>query len=113
MDLVLVVLTAPSPQAGTRISPHILSDILWANAEPTDGLEHINIRPGAEPGSHVMGLFLLPDSASTTSAHADTDSDPVARALRVCHRAIEVAPALAGWAVAHHSLEHTRMKGIN
>lgn len=96
MNLVLVVLTAPTSEAGTAISPHILSDILWANADPADGLEHINVRAGADPGSHIIGLFLLP---------ADPDA-AIDRAVRVCHRAIQVAPALTGWTVSRRIHEH-------
>ncbi|NUS14971.1 MAG: hypothetical protein HOY69_26840 [Streptomyces sp.] len=102
MELVLVVLTPAMPAAGTGISPQILADILWANADPIEGLQHINARRGPEPGDHTIGFFLVPDTAPA-SATADT-------VLGLCRRAIRTAPALSGWSVAlyripQHSLD--------
>lgn len=91
MDLVVVTLTAPTPAAGSAISPQILADILWANADPAEGLEHINIRAGPGPGSYTVGLFLCP-----------ADLEAAVRALRVCHRATRAAPPLAGWETAYY-----------
>lgn len=104
MDLVLVVLTAPTPHAGAAISSQILTDILWANATAADGLQHINVRPGTEPGSRITGMFLLP-GATETDTETDSNADTVDRALQVCHRAIQAAPALAGWTVAVRHLK--------
>lgn len=93
MELVLVVLTESTPEAGTGTSSQTLADILWANATPADGLQHVNVRPGPQAGSRVIGLFLLP-------GRTDTDGDAARRALCVCQRAIHGAPALNGWTVA-------------
>ncbi|GAA2025579.1 hypothetical protein GCM10009839_24690 [Catenulispora yoronensis] len=89
MELVLVVLTAPTPQARTPISPQVLTDILWANATPADGLQHISVRTGPDPRDYVIGLFLLP-----------ADTDVAERALRICQQAVHAAPALNNWTVA-------------
>lgn len=109
MELILVVLTAPTPEAGAGVSPQILSDILWANADPVDGLEHINVRAGPEPGSHIVGLFMVPgvSGSSGTDPDSDPDTDAASRALRACRRAVQAAPALERWTVARHSREHS------
>ena len=104
----MVVLTAPTPAAGTAISPQVLADILWANADPAEGLEHVNVRAGPGPGSYTVGMFLLPlgsgraDSEADTDPGADSTADATSRALRLCRRAIQSAPALSGWALAQH-----------
>ncbi|MBS2537091.1 hypothetical protein KGQ20_30475 [Catenulispora sp. NF23] len=95
MELVLVVLTAPTPAAGTRISPQILADILWANATPADGLQHVNVRPGPEPGSHTLGMFLISEKEPGTAHAADAASRTV---LDLCQRAIAGSPPLSRWA---------------
>lgn len=102
----MAVLTAPTPAAGTALGVQVLADILWANADPAEGLEHVNVRTGPEPGSYTVGMFLLPlgfghaGSDSEADSEADSDSDSASRALRLCRRAIHSAPALSGWAVA-------------
>jgi hypothetical protein len=112
MELALVVLTAPTPAAGTAIGPQVLGDILWANADPAEGLEHVSVRAGPEPGSYTVGMFLLPlgsghaDAGTEADTGSETDIDSEADAancaLRLCRRAIQSAPALSGWALAQH-----------
>ncbi|MEZ0106326.1 hypothetical protein ABH920_000307 [Catenulispora sp. EB89] len=78
----------PGPDARISTpSPEIVADILWAAAVPADGLEHIRARHGPTPTAIDLALFHIGSEAETV---ADI-------ALRLCRRAIDAAPALAGW----------------
>lgn len=100
MELVLIVLTAPSGNAEAAVDRQILTDVVWANARSADGLEHVTvgIRPGS--GSLVVGIFLIPDAADATT-----------HALRLCQRAVRTAPVLSGWTAA--PLSHSSQASEN
>ena len=90
MDMVLIRL-APVPDSRNRsLTPEIVVDILWSAAIPEDRLEHIRARHGPGPETVDLALFHTTDGPDSTAATAAT-------ALCLCYRAIETAPALAGW----------------
>ncbi|MGW3989779.1 hypothetical protein [Streptomyces sp. NPDC004830] len=60
-------------------------DILWAQARPADGVEHIRVTAGR--GRAVITYFL----------RAGDDRSAVAAARQLTDRAIAQAPALRGW----------------
>ena len=89
MDLTLIRLSAP-PQPRTPhrepTSPDIVADILWATAIPDDRLEHIRTRYGPVAGVVDLAVFHRPGGRPAADL-----------ALQLCHRAIGIAPVLAGW----------------
>jgi hypothetical protein len=88
MDMVLIRL-APGPDMRNRpLTPEIAVDILWSAAIPDDRLEHIRARHGPGPETVDLALFHTTDGPDSTAATT---------ALCLCYRAIETAPALAGW----------------
>lgn len=90
MDMVLIRL-APGPDMRSRpLTPEIAVDILWSAAIPDDRLEHIRARHGPGPETVDLALFHTTDGPDSTAATTTT-------ALCLCYRAIETAPALAGW----------------
>ncbi|MFD7988403.1 hypothetical protein ACFV4M_34225 [Kitasatospora indigofera] len=60
--------------------------LLRAFAVPADGLEHVAVHPRAEPDP-VLGLYLLSPSLEEAEACA----------ARLCRRAFDTLPRLAGW----------------
>ena len=91
MQMVLIRLS-PSPAAGVKVlSPEVAVDILWAAATPEDRLEHIRARHGPTKNDIDIALFHKDMKAAVHSEPA------VNAALRLCHRAISVAPVLGGW----------------
>ncbi|MFI1000604.1 hypothetical protein ACIP10_01435 [Streptomyces galbus] len=67
------------------VPPPGLVDILWAQARPADGVEHIRVAVGR--GRAVITYFL----------RAGDDRSAVAAARQVTDRAITQAPSLRGW----------------
>ncbi|GHD51669.1 hypothetical protein [Streptomyces galbus] len=67
------------------VPPPGLADILWAQAHPADGVEHIRVAAGR--GRAVITYFL----------RAGDDRSAVAAARQVTNRAITQAPSLRGW----------------
>jgi hypothetical protein len=103
--MVLIRLTGPPaapdgprdlPQEHQRAAglagPHLVTDVIWANAVPADRLEYVHARAGPSPGTVDLVLFHRAD---------DTDDDEAVgggtTALILCHRAIANSPSLRAW----------------
>ncbi|MBT2449920.1 hypothetical protein J7F03_23160 [Streptomyces sp. ISL-43] len=85
LAMAAVELTA-SPQAPhQRLDPNLLTDVLWACAEPADRPEHLTVLTG--DGRADLVLYSLADSAQAARAAA----------LHGVRRALATSPLLSGW----------------
>jgi hypothetical protein len=89
MDMRFMTLTPGRYAARLHLAPETVEDILWATCLPDDRLEHVLIRAGLDSRTLRLAMFLRPGP--------DPPTDTAAVALRVCLRAIDLSPALAGW----------------
>jgi len=92
MEMVLVRLTAPGSRAAHAVVSDEAIGILWAAALPTDRLEHITARPGPRAPDIDLALF------HRSRCPGEPEAEAVGHmSLRLCRRAIERSPVLAGW----------------
>lgn len=90
-----VELTA-SPQAPhQRLDQHVLTDVLWACAEPADRPEHVTVLAG--DGRADLVLYSLADSERAAGAAA----------LQGVMRALATSPMLSGWTAREIPLDMT------
>lgn len=77
----------PPADAGARLAPGALVDLLWLNATESDGIKHIHARAVGDDIEVIM-----------FSVASEQDiSEYIVR--RVCERATRIVPALRGWQV--------------
>lgn len=94
MELVILRMMRGADRGADPLSAASLTDIIWANARPESGLEHLYVRAGPRTGMFTVAMFIAPVR--------DVTRHPGARqaALRLCGSAIASSPALAAWAVS-------------
>jgi hypothetical protein len=91
MDIAIHTLI-PGPHAAHRdLDPETLTDILWANASPTDRLEHIRARA-------------CPDGVGVVTFYQGAPgSDPEQAVNGLLRRALSASPCLTGWDLVEQS----------
>lgn len=87
MYMTTVVMRSPYVQTGGQPDPLLLASLLRAVASPTDGLEHVAVRPSGEQVELVL-FQSVPDV-----------TEPPAPAIAICRRALEITRQLSGWTV--------------
>ncbi|MFI5761898.1 hypothetical protein [Streptomyces sp. NPDC051563] len=94
LAMAAVELTA-SPQAPhQRLNPNLLTDVLWAYAEPADRPEHLTVLTGE--GRADLVVYSLAESAQEARSGA----------LHLVRRALSTSPLLSGWEAREIPLDH-------
>ncbi|MGW6706914.1 hypothetical protein ACWGDE_18750 [Streptomyces sp. NPDC054956] len=95
LEMAAVELTA-SPQAPRqRLDPNLLSDVLWACAEPDDRTQHLTVM--TRDGRADLVLYFLAESTEAARTAA----------LHGVRRAIATSPMLSGWTAREIPLDAT------
>jgi hypothetical protein len=74
-------------EASSKPNPAIIVDLFWAQASPSDGVDHV--RAVVEAPANVIVLLILRAASAMTALEA---------AARLCAHAAQ-SPSLRGWAV--------------
>ncbi|WP_328298366.1 hypothetical protein OG389_11445 [Streptomyces sp. NBC_00435] len=85
LTMAAVELTASPGAPHQRLDPALLTDVLWACANPADGPEHVTVL--TSHGRADMVLYCLADSAQQARSAA----------LHCVRRALGTSPLLTGW----------------
>ncbi|MFD8890775.1 hypothetical protein [Streptomyces sp. NPDC059566] len=86
--MTLLSLSPPTDHPARPVDRHLVTDVIWATATPTDRLEHVYARPAE--GRLDIALFLLAAGAEEAASTG----------TRIIRRALSGAPVLAGWSTA-------------